>query len=433
MKWTTRQFSTILKTRSIAWALSFVLFSAISPLVRAGEYSGYLDGISAQLTELNRAYNRAYFDVTNSLNAITGISYTGDSIYTFLSKISSALNYQQGTGPVTPTVMDYLEEMADYLYTMSTNGASGAGGTNVFNATDILAANPWWATNSAFAIHRNGYTSAYPDDGLNSSYSYSFPQFMSIWSSRLSIANVQPSSATLAGWWNFFGTPDVSQLTGQSLIRRGYTWFDWASDAMRSNMVLQTSIAHEASTDSAYIANVLESIRDYIALSQSESNAVNSAISSTAQYTYSNAVWISENTVTSNTLTQFVTDNPTSEEDPEISTNCPPDLEIQLPTAPNTDIFSGPLETLQSKLPVGFEGDPRILVIPEFTFGSSHSAAAYGDLLPYGSGGTGATGFVRVIQKFCKWVWAILAFLCCFGIVRTEYNFWTTLGGSANE
>lgn len=110
---------------------------------------------------------------------------------------------------------------------------------------DVLAGNPWWATNSAFVLTQPRYSLVYPHETPDSAYSYSFPQFLSKWSAML----CYPWSGTSIGssdirekWWSYWGRNRYGGgLTGGISTTQPYTWFDWMSDATRSNWVLQAT------------------------------------------------------------------------------------------------------------------------------------------------------------------------------------------------
>ena len=110
-----------------------------------------------------------------------------------------------------------------------------AGVTNILNAQDILAGNPWWATNSGFQTEWDGYNTyhPYPDSG----YLYSFPEFASVQSAtRIRVLQLLPDL------YNAFGLsrPFLSGY-GVNPDQGLYTFEDWIADFLKSNLVLTTS------------------------------------------------------------------------------------------------------------------------------------------------------------------------------------------------
>lgn len=117
------------------------------------------------------------------------------------------------------------------------------------HAEDALAGNPWWATNSAFSLVRSKRGYSRPTEQPDGTYTYSFPQFMSYWSSALTLPyTVQGTSYSHAqvkqNWFDWLG---VNRLPTRSNYTEDdpYTWFDWQVDAMRSNLVSQGSYNSE--------------------------------------------------------------------------------------------------------------------------------------------------------------------------------------------
>ena len=147
---------------------------------------------------------------------------------------------------------------------------------------DVLAGNPWWATNSDFALVRSKYASAFPDDGKNTVGLYSFPQFLSKWSSFLSypISGTSSDATTVdQNWFNYFG--HLSDRTGRPLAfdqDNPYTWFHFMADATRSNWTERASWRSYVHTVDVAGYAASNSIADDISYQQyQDTHAVNEA------------------------------------------------------------------------------------------------------------------------------------------------------------
>lgn len=114
-----------------------------------------------------------------------------------------------------------------------TNIINIAGDTNILNAADILAANPWWATNSEFASYWNAISEFYPYPNDPPS-GYDFPRLFS--SLVASIHNNRSPGRPEIGI-DYWGVGGIN-TTGNGW---GYTWFDAVVDLMKSNLVLLAS------------------------------------------------------------------------------------------------------------------------------------------------------------------------------------------------
>lgn len=189
-------------------------------------------------------------DLQPLFDDVDSISSDTDSIFRntrYLQSVLDSLNqtattqseYQRNlllvlNGGVTPPIG--YTPISTLLQEIATNTR------NAGNAVDVLAGNPWWATNSAFALTFNQYSRAYPSEYPNTGTTYSFPQFISRWSSMLTLPTVgqgQLSPSILRrDWWRYFGSLSRSADAGDSYP---YTWFDWMTDSARSNWVLQAS------------------------------------------------------------------------------------------------------------------------------------------------------------------------------------------------
>lgn len=158
--------------------------------------------------------------------------------------------------------------------------------TNALSSvTDTINANPWWSTNSAFALTAYNYSRVYPNEQPDFSGTFSFPQFLSKWSSSLTApaASAGPASASAISknWFTrYFG-----------FVRRDsydqanpYTWFDWVADAMRSNMIANSAIntnelTQWATQSGADYVEEFDSDTNKLAIGRSITNQLDDALS----------------------------------------------------------------------------------------------------------------------------------------------------------
>lgn len=320
------------------------------------------------------------------LSALNGLALDNNDIMVDLNAIEGVLGNMASPNGYLLSEAEYNYRM-DELMTALTYNQSVSNRRNILSLLDSiaassksLAANAWWATNSAFANSFAGYSAAFPDDGLNSVSSYSFPEFLSLWSGRLQTRASNPTSALANnGWYSLFGQNDFNALSGASSadkVRRGYTWFDWVTDMMRSNAVVRDSLAAYAS--------------------QAEAE----------QY-----------------LTSL--DESTAE---EFATNAPPqvdEFEIEMP--PGLDGFqtvSGPFEDFISDLTPSLTGaDSEITVLPAFTIGGISTQAYKFDfnnsIVPY----------CRAVMSF---LWAVLCGAMMFRLLSGEWAYYCSLGRTSH-
>lgn len=141
--------------------------------------------------------------------------------------------------PVSYSLSDYMSEMRYYLASMYLFQQTNRPSSFSASLQDILAGNPWWATNSAFTMTKYRLDQVYPvNDNIRLQ---SFPEFMSRWSARLTRptnGRTWTSTQSKQDWWKSFGTQFSTEGYTDELP---YTWFDFMSDAMRSNWVAQAT------------------------------------------------------------------------------------------------------------------------------------------------------------------------------------------------
>lgn len=449
MQWITHRFYRIFTIHSITWALLFALFSVILPPVAVASTESDVEAIKNTLNLLNTFVQDEIYPLLDEndqaefqnrvLRSLVGrglsesFSWSDtDNIRAYLEALSRSVGDK--TSPATGTLLYYQKQQYSRLYSIlaaleglsnvvqnaSINSSSSAAPSFV----DVLAGNPWWATNSAFALTQRDYSRAYPNEYPNNAGTFSFPQFLSQWSGFLTYPNNNSGNtinlATLRqNWDKYFG---LASRTWDANSAKPYTWFDFMADAMRSNWVLQSSAIDSSATDSDYIVNHLDTI--------TESSYRNEF------YSYSNSVAsISNNIlitskVSTNELMQFA-ENPINTE-PEPETNALPSFELSLGEIEGNP-FDPFVDDIQNLLPSWDpQGSPNMVVIPEMTIGGIHVPMGQADFLSFGNRDSNSS-IVPIIQAFCRWAWHLVCLVGLFLIVRAEFNFWSTLGGSASD
>lgn len=295
-----------------------------------------------------------------------------NNYYQNLIDIYNQLNHIDGhIGDVNRDNNLYYSQIVQLLEQL--NGVSNG----VVASPDVLAGNPWWATNSAFVLTKPQISLAYPDEVPESNYSFSFPQFMSKWSSFLTYPQNNGGHPTsysdlLSSWHGYFGTGRFNSRAAPSNIHP-YTWFDWVSDMMRSNAV----------------------VRNHLAAYTSQSEAEQS-------------------------LTSL--DQSTAE---EFATNAPPSVdpfEIEMPPGLTgfqtvSDAFGDFIADLNPSLS---GANSAIQVLPSFSLGGISSPSMWFDfnnplIVPY----------CRAVMSF---LWAVLCGSMMFRLLSGEWAYYTSLG-----
>lgn len=209
-------------------------------------YSGTLDGdlvaIQNQLTNYLQPLHQDVVSGNNTLSSIL-MALNGSSDSSLANRLRDLQYMINGAGGLYQ-----YENVFSYLNQIAQNTANVAP-TNIYNvqvdARDILAGNPWWATNSAFVANFGDYSYAFPDDGSTDTRKYSFPQLFSLWSSRLQLKDrlqTLPSESVLFDSWGKSSWSTFGVNNPDKAYRRSYTWFDWVADATKSNLVIQGSV-----------------------------------------------------------------------------------------------------------------------------------------------------------------------------------------------
>lgn len=243
--------------------------------------------------------------------------------------------------------------------------------SNTRNAGDALAGNPWWATNSAFTMHLLSYQNAFPDDGRDVNGMFSFPQFLSKWSSKL----ITPTYSPVRPWYQYWGMS--SYLDWGTSNTQGYTWFDWMADASRSNWLLHASASFTKDAPSA------------------EDTAATAAVD----------------------------DGDTS------GTNAVPEMVVERMNVTGVedalDLIDA--DAVGDMFPSSFtDANPEFVVFSGGRYGAVTVPEVRGSLAV-------PENVARYLRGVAKWLWRVALFIGCFCIVRQEVAYWSTLGGSASD
>lgn len=309
-----------------------------------------------------------------------------------LQTVLELINQQLGNlyNPLGPPVaQQQFDGRMDFLFNVLAYGQSVSPDRNILvdleklinKPTDTLAGNPWWATNSAFALVRSKYSSAFPDDGRNVTGLYSFPQFLSKWSSFLSypISGTSSSADTVAAnWHKYFG--HLSDRTGRPLSfdqDNPYTWFHFMADSMRSNWVLQASLAGTTDGPSNAVPDVASAVDD-------------------------------GSTTGTNGVPEMVVDQ----------------MDV---TGVEAGLELVDADAVGDMFPASFTGaDPEFVVFSGGRYGAVTVPEVRGSLaIP--------DNVARYLRGVATWLWRVALFVGCFVILRQEVAFWSTLGGSTSD
>ena len=252
---------------------------------------------------------------------------------------------------------------------------------------DILAGNPWWGTNSAFALTLYNYNRVYPSESPDTVGTFSFPQFVSKWSSILTVpaGSAGPISDVRQKWFNtYFG-----------YLRRGsfdqanpYTWFDWMTDAMRSNLVVLAQLSSLSAISNALTTS------SYSTLTQELSQELGSS-----SYT-----------------------------DPEYTTNALPEYEDLVEYADTSDAESA-MDDAQSAMNSRIEAlsgmvdgsyNSELVVIPQFSVGGISVQRRTFDFAD--------NDVVRFARPLMRFLWGVMLFASLFALASTEFAYYANLG-----
>lgn len=318
MKWTIRKFNVSTPSR-YCWALALAFFFTLRPISASADAAS-----DQQIIELLQdIYNHQSTEYTArqievALNGASGVKDLIAASNGYLSGIDDVLNDIELLVRRMGTIPDYstqLSTLSSSLSAVNSNIITGntanhndllalqSALSDVFarqrdamfmnsnmidrlirkpSGVDVLAGNAWWATNSAFVLTQPRYSLVYPHESPDSAYSFSFPQFLSKWSSFLSY----PWSGTSIGsseirekWWSYWGRNRYGGgLVGGISTTQPYTWFDWMADATRSNWTERATwrtYVHDVDVAGFAASN---SIADDIAYQQyQDTHAVNEA------------------------------------------------------------------------------------------------------------------------------------------------------------
>lgn len=234
---------------------------------------------------------------------------------------------------------------------------------------DILAGNPWWATNSSFAGVYEAFHQVAP--GVQP---YQFLQngtFPQVFSAYLSMRQKQARPSSPFQNLNLY---DLWGVDGDNFTRHEvWTFEDWLAEYLKSNMVL-TSVS-------------------------SFSNLVSDASSSGAT--------MEDENVETNALDELTIE--------QADTDAIGDLTSVVDSMGVEDAFSGVHVS---------SANPVLRIFDGGQYGSVRVAPVDADFsLPQ--------SVANLMKSISKWLWRLLCVVSIFCIVRQEFDFWSTLGGSA--
>lgn len=311
-------------------------------------------------------------------------------VYSDTTAIRSVLSTLNTTSTASNAELEdqtyYLRQILDELRQQSSNPPTAGSGFQ-----DVLAGNPWWATNSAFALTKYDYDSAYPDEYPNLTSTFSFPQFASKWSSILTLpwktAYINPTQFSQE-WYDgpqSFGLPRILLGGyGRPTSSNPYTWYDWMSDAMRSNITLVSTMANSSTSELVSdSAAADQDVEDYI-----------------------------------------------DDEDIDTTPEAIPDFEIERPAdltgySDVSDSMSDVLSSFQNKINTNpGSHSSEITVIPEFTVGGIHVDEYKGDL--------NESGIAAIAHGVMAFVWTMMGICFTFQLLSREWAFYTSLGRSVH-
>lgn len=265
-------------TRSLSlFALLLVGFLGQSSF--AADYDDILGEINLALSDIR---SRLYVDIAPDVEAIEtntdGLPSMGNTVYELLQTLTQMSLRQKVNLPYLnrlPDILDSNEQQVRLLKSLSNVLSHASGGT------DVLAGNPWWTTNSTFTFVTGQGTVTPPDQDGNYN-AVNFPYFMSTWSRSLTrgMGNQASVSASQRArdWWKYYGA--TAQLPLGSSVKtytpnQAYTWFDWMSDATRSNWVAQATalqVANSILQNTFALSNLVETSHDQYRAAQMDSH-----------------------------------------------------------------------------------------------------------------------------------------------------------------
>lgn len=253
---------------------------------------------------------------------------------------------------------------------------------NTRNAGDILAGNPWWSTNSEFALGWSAWTQNVPKPSSGNVNHGDFTDaFSTLISARMRLR--KDLTAIIGGYshlptdWSKTWGHNGTALPYNETVGQVYTFEDWMADAARSNWVLQASLA--GTTDAPSV----------------EDTAATSAVD----------------------------DGDTS------GTNAVPDMVVERMNVTGVEeaLELVDADAVGDMLPSSFTGaNPEVVVFSGGRYGAVTVPEVRASLaIP--------ENVARYLRGVATWLWRVALFVGCFFIVRQEVAFWSTLGGSASD
>lgn len=125
---------------------------------------------------------------------------------------------------------------------------------------DVLAGNPWWATNSAFSHLYATASQVHPTVSGNNLMS--FPELMSFWSAQLmpfsGSGRVNSSNPSSGDYWSKMWGLN-RQNSGNTWQGRSFSWFDFMAEVAKSNWVSSATRHADLQSTLLGISNLLSS------------------------------------------------------------------------------------------------------------------------------------------------------------------------------
>lgn len=315
-------------------------------------------------------------------------SYTHKGTLPYMLQLQYAALTGGKLSAATPTTWNLrgdTTEIVSLLRSLTNSAASGSSSTSIVQVTtpispDVLAGNPWWASNSWFTTTWDTWRLNNPYPRNFTQDRYSFPELMSILAGQITVGWEYNGSEpyTFSDWWDAFGTdPDYMAINWAG---QGMTWYDWQADAMKSNLVLVTSYGMTTGTN--HLVSVSQSTGAETIIDDGDTTNTNVLDELTLSRADTDAI---------SGLTDFIDAD-------EVG-----------------DMFGG----------LDVTPDPQLRIFPGGTYGDVTVAAVYADFsLP--------ENVATMISTAARWLWRILVMVSLFCIVRQEFDYWSTLGGSAS-
>lgn len=278
----------------------------------------------------------------------------------------------------------HLSQQVDRLIPYLTNTTGAA------SFSPLLAENPWWATNSGFAVSMGAFgevsprwSNESPDQGYPGNNGFigtpmTFPEFMSV---LALLRNRTSDDSEYSGGFlddplNSFGAASFS-LSDAEQARNWYysgvwSFEDWLATMLRTNFVMSVVSRYDELTNE--VANAYQD--------DLEPDVTNTPL---PEYT------------------DLIAEGDMSSAGSSIEAGA--------------TVFEDQVDALRGMLNV--EADDEIVVIPEFTVGGIHVREYRAHL---------ATSITPVCKRIMQFIWAVSLFAALFSLASAEWAFYANLG-----